>query len=63
MVPLIEPILNPIWVLIFIGEKPTKWALLGGTVVICSLIIHSRITMSQRTSSQYIDVLADKREK
>ena len=63
MVPLIEPILNPIWVLIFIGEKPTKWALLGGSVVICSLIIHSKITMNQSASSQYIEVLADKEEK
>lgn len=34
LVPLLEPILNPIWVLIFTGEKPGAWTLLGGAVVL-----------------------------
>lgn len=34
LIPVIEPILNPIWVMFFIGEKPSPLALLGGTVVL-----------------------------
>lgn len=33
IVPTIEPILNPVWVAVFIGEKPTVWAITGGIVV------------------------------
>lgn len=38
LIPLLEPILNPVWVMLFIGERPGKWALLGGIVVLGSLI-------------------------
>jgi drug/metabolite transporter (DMT)-like permease len=33
----IEPILNPIWVFLFMGEKPGPWAFVGGGVIIVSL--------------------------
>jgi drug/metabolite transporter (DMT)-like permease len=33
----IEPILNPIWVYIFMGEKPGHWAFIGGSLIIVSL--------------------------
>ena len=34
LIPVIEPILNPIWVLLLIGEKPTRLSLLGGAIVL-----------------------------
>jgi len=34
----IEPILNPVWVFLFMGEVPGQWALVGGTVVLVSLV-------------------------
>ena len=34
LIPVIEPILNPIWVLLVIGEKPSPLALLGGAIVL-----------------------------
>lgn len=34
LIPVIEPILNPIWVLLVIGEKPSPLALLGGVIVL-----------------------------
>lgn len=34
LLPVIEPILNPIWVMLVLGEKPTLLALAGGLVVI-----------------------------
>jgi drug/metabolite transporter (DMT)-like permease len=30
----VEPILNPIWVMLFLGEFPGKWAIIGGLVVV-----------------------------
>jgi drug/metabolite transporter (DMT)-like permease len=34
LVPVIEPILSPIWVAIAFGEQPGLWALLGGAIVV-----------------------------
>lgn len=34
LIPIIEPILNPVWVMIFIGERPSPLSLLGGVIVI-----------------------------
>ena len=34
LIPVLEPVLNPIWVLVFIGEVPSSWALLGGVIVL-----------------------------
>jgi drug/metabolite transporter (DMT)-like permease len=36
----IEPVLNPIWVFLVLGEKPSRWALLGGTIIILAVISH-----------------------
>ena len=35
----VEPLLNPIWVLIFDGEKPGLFAFIGGIIVIVSITI------------------------
>lgn len=37
----VEPLLNPVWVFLFIGERPSQWALLGGAVIIATVIIHT----------------------
>jgi drug/metabolite transporter (DMT)-like permease len=37
LIPVLEPILNPLWVLLFFGEVPGKWALIGGTVILGSV--------------------------
>jgi len=34
LIPVIEPILNPVWVMLVIGERPSPLALLGGTIVL-----------------------------
>ena len=34
LIPVIEPILNPVWVFLFIGERPSSLALMGGLVVV-----------------------------
>jgi drug/metabolite transporter (DMT)-like permease len=37
----IEPLLNPIWVFLFLGEKPSNWAILGGLIIICAILLHT----------------------
>lgn len=36
----IEPVLNPVWVFLVLGERPSRWALLGGAIIITAVIIH-----------------------
>ncbi len=36
----IEPVLNPVWVFLVLGERPSRWALLGGTIIIVAVITH-----------------------
>ena len=36
----IEPVLNPVWVFLVLGEQPSRWALLGGTIIILAVIVH-----------------------
>lgn len=37
LIPVIEPVLNPIWVLLFIGEKPGLLAITGGALIIAAI--------------------------
>ena len=39
----LEPLLNPLWVLIFYGEKPGVFALIGGAVVIATVTVWSML--------------------
>jgi drug/metabolite transporter (DMT)-like permease len=44
LIATIEPILNPVWVLLAIGERPGPWALVGGAVVLLSVTVRSAVT-------------------
>lgn len=39
LIPVIEPILNPLWVAFFLGEKPGFWAIIGGMIVLSAITI------------------------
>lgn len=39
LVGTLEPILNPVWVFLFLGERMGKFALLGGLVVLAGVIV------------------------
>ena len=38
LIPVIEPLLNPIWVVIFVGEVPGIWTFIGGALVIGGVV-------------------------
>ena len=45
LIQTLEPILNPIWVLLFIGEMPTALALLGGSIVVGAVTLRSILSI------------------
>jgi drug/metabolite transporter (DMT)-like permease len=47
LIPVIEPILNPIWVLLFLGEKPGVLSLCGGALVIAAVIWRATNSISR----------------
>jgi drug/metabolite transporter (DMT)-like permease len=51
LIPVLEPILNPIWVVLFFGEEPSPLALAGGAIVIAAIIAHSYLGIRYKTES------------
>jgi drug/metabolite transporter (DMT)-like permease len=45
----IEPMLNPIWVFLFLGERPSKWAVVGGSIIIAAVLAHT-IALAKRST-------------
>lgn len=43
LILIIEPLLNPVWVLFAIGETPGYWAIIGGIIVISSVTMRSTV--------------------
>lgn len=41
LIPVIEPIINPVWTFLIVGEVPGKWAVVGGIVVIGAVTARS----------------------
>lgn len=39
----VEPLLNPIWVFLVLGERPSAWALLGGSIIVVAVVCHTII--------------------
>ena len=39
----IEPVLNPVWVFLVIGEQPSQWALIGGAIIVGAVIVHTTL--------------------
>lgn len=37
IISMFEPVLNPVWVLIGYGEKPSYWAVVGGAIIITAI--------------------------
>jgi drug/metabolite transporter (DMT)-like permease len=44
LIAMIEPVLNPLWVLLATGERPSASALLGGSVIIAAVLFSSVVS-------------------
>ncbi|MCG3118087.1 MAG: hypothetical protein ALAOOOJD_00221 [bacterium] len=59
LIPVLEPLLNPLWVLLFLGETPGWWAAVGGMIVLGA--VTARGILMARTKSVSIDHAASQR--
>ncbi|HQL82758.1 MAG TPA: EamA family transporter, partial [Spirochaetota bacterium] len=48
IVPIIEPVLNPVWVFMFMGESPGPWAIAGAAIVIAAVAVYSALESSRK---------------
>lgn len=51
LIPIIEPILNPIWVFLAMGEMPGKWAFIGGAIILASVTLRYSIPVIRSSRS------------
>ena len=38
---MLEPVANPIWVLLYVGERPSAFAIAGGIIVLAAIAWHT----------------------
>lgn len=50
----IEPLLNPVWVFLFIGEAPSRWAILGGTIIVATVVMHTVVQYRERNTDSKV---------
>ena len=55
LIGFIEPLLNPVWVFLFVGERPSAWAILGGAIIVTAIAFH---TVRQYASKRGIETKA-----
>lgn len=48
LIPVIEPILNPVWVMIAVGERPSPLALAGGAIVLGAVTLRAVASLRSR---------------
>lgn len=55
LIPMIEPLLNPLWVFLLLGETPSFWAVIGGSIVIVSVTARGLIHASRIAAVAQVD--------
>ncbi|MGE5597115.1 MAG: DMT family transporter [Hyphomicrobiales bacterium] len=48
LIGMLEPVLNPVWVFLFLGETPGWWAVVGGAVIIAAVTVRTVISERRR---------------
>ena len=43
-----EPVLNPVWVFLFLKETPGRWAVIGGSMIIIAVTLRSLISSKRK---------------
>ena len=54
LITVIEPLLNPVWVFLFAGEKPSLYAVIGGIIVLSAVTARSIYVSKKNNRKQYI---------
>lgn len=53
IIAMIEPVLNPVWVLIGYGEIPSFFAIVGGIIILSAIIVRSIIAGTSNTKRKF----------
>lgn len=48
----VEPMLNPVWVFLFLGERPSGWAITGGCIIIAAVLAHTAALVRRARASR-----------
>jgi drug/metabolite transporter (DMT)-like permease len=51
LIPTLEPLLNPLWVFLAVGEKPSMWTVIGGSIVVVSVTVCGLVRFSHAGSA------------
>ncbi|MES2696239.1 MAG: EamA family transporter, partial [Verrucomicrobiota bacterium] len=51
LIPVMEPILNPLWVLLAMHEKPAPLALVGGAIVLTAVTLRAASSVRERRAA------------
>jgi drug/metabolite transporter (DMT)-like permease len=47
LIPILEPVLNPLWVMLALGEKPSTHALVGGIIVLGAVTVRAIVSIQR----------------
>lgn len=59
LIGMLEPVLNPVWVFLFLGETPGWWAVLGGAIIVAAVGTRTLATERGRASANKALIPAD----
>ena len=48
LIPLLEPVLNPLWVMLALGERPGPWAIVGAALVLTAVLGRGALMVMSR---------------
>jgi drug/metabolite transporter (DMT)-like permease len=51
LISMLEPVLNPVWVLLGTGERPGPWALAGGAIVVAAVVVRTLAPSERRAAT------------
>ena len=57
LIGMLEPVLNPVWVFLFLGETPGWWAVLGGTILAAAVATRIWVTERGRPAGEMTDLV------
>lgn len=55
IIPIIEPVLNPLWVFLVYKEQPGRWAFLGGAIVLATVTGRCLLTALKENHSKSVN--------
>ena len=59
LIGMLEPVLNPVWVFLFLGETPGWWAVLGGAIIVAAVAVRTFATERGRANANRVVLAAD----